>query len=480
MLFNSYGFLFVFLPIVLAVFLLLRQWNVAQVVWLAVASLFFYGWWRLEVLPILIGSVLFNYAAGRIIIARRERARLAVIVAVAGDIVLLGYYKYAGFLFSNACIALHADCHPLSIVLPIGISFFTFTQIAYVVDAYAGKVVDTSFPRYLLFVTYFPHLIAGPILHHASMMPQFRALDQVKLDAHRFSIGLTILVIGLFKKVCIADSMAPFASPVFDAAIPAYSTADAWIAAVAYTLQIYFDFSGYCDMALGMSFLFGIKLPINFDSPYRSLDIIEFWRRWHMTLSRFLRDYLYIPLGGNRHGSTRRYANLMATMLLGGLWHGAAWTFVIWGGLHGLFLIVNHAWRATQARLGLPPLPMPVAWSVTLLAVVIAWVFFRAPTLDSAIAMLRVMAGFGDTGVQSTLANANAAVILGLGAMIVLFMPNTQQLMQHEPYYLGSPHDPAQIMTWRPKLEWALAVTAMATCSVIFISRQSVFLYFQF
>jgi D-alanyl-lipoteichoic acid acyltransferase DltB (MBOAT superfamily) len=260
-----------------------------------------------------------------------------------------------------------------TIVLPIGISFYTFTQIAYVVDTLQGKVTERSVLSYLLFVTYFPHLVAGPVLHHAEMMPQFRVRENLAPRAENLARGLTFLVAGLFKKVVLADGCAPIANAAFAGASAGLTPGDAWLGAIAYSLQIYFDFSGYSDMAVGISLLFNIDLPVNFHSPYRARSVVDFWRRWHMTLSRFLRDYLYIPLGGNRKGPLRRHANLLATMLLGGLWHGANWTFVVWGGLHGLYLVVNHLWRQHFGRQG-PPVPAVSAlyWLLTLLAVVVA------------------------------------------------------------------------------------------------------------
>src|SRR5262249_37293646 len=277
--------------------------------------------------------------------------------------------------------------HALEVTLPLGISFFTFTQVAYLADVAYGHAYERNFAKYVLFVTYFPHLIAGPIMHHREMMPQFDTA-MPRLSSDRLAIGLTVFSIGLFKKVVIADFLATIADPVFAAAAKgAVSGADAWGGTLAYSLQIYFDFSGYCDMAIGMSYLFGIVLPFNFDAPYKAQSIAEFWHRWHITLSRFLRDYLYIPLGGNRHGEARRNWNLAVTMLIGGLWHGAGWTFVIWGGLHGLFLIVNHSWLKLTARV--PMLARAsetivyyaLSLALTQLCVALAWVFFRAESL---------------------------------------------------------------------------------------------------
>jgi alginate O-acetyltransferase complex protein AlgI len=479
MLFNSYAFIFLFLPVILGGFRLLWRWNVVAVVWLIAASLFFYAWWRLWALPILLGSALFNYGAGYLLLRRSNRSQKKIILAAAitGDLTVLAYFKYAGFLAANACGVLSVFCAKVEVLLPIGISFFTFTQIAYLVDIHRGKVKASEFAPYLLFVTYFPHLIAGPILHHSEMIPQFRALGRERISAENIAVGLSVFIVGLFKKVCLADSVAVLVPPVFDAAGGDFSRADAWVAAIAYTVQIYFDFSGYTDMALGMSYLFGIRLPINFNSPYQALSIIDFWRRWHMTLSAFLRDYLYIPLGGNRHGTGRRYANLMATMLLGGLWHGSAWTFVIWGGLHGLYLVVNHAWRHPQRRARLPELPHAVAWGLTMLAVVVAWVFFRAPNLGVARRILGRMFGSSAGGAELHLASAEAVSLLAILTLVAALCPNLQQFISQQ-YCLHKPEGGA--LGWTPSVPWAGVVALLAIVSVIFISRQSVFLYFQF
>ncbi len=292
----------------------------------------------------------------RILRARQvgnSSTRALLFVAVAANLAALAYFKYADFFLRTAVNLTGADIPLLGVVLPLGISFFTFTQIAYLVDVHAGKVIERNPIHYGLFVTYFPHLIAGPVLHHAEMMPQFRLAEIYRPYLRNFAIGLTFLCLGLAKKVLVADSVAPLANAVFGLGPEVELAASAaWLGVIAYTLQIYFDFSGYSDMAVGLSLLFGVRLPYNFNSPYQAWNITEFWRRWHMTLSRFLRDYLYVPLGGNRLGRTRRYVNLMVTMLLGGLWHGASWTFVVWGGLHGAYLVVNHAWQWLKEKSG--------------------------------------------------------------------------------------------------------------------------------
>src|ERR1700733_6779092 len=384
MLFNSYPFIFLFLPIALiGYFALGRFSNLAPVIWLSLASLAFYAVSNWQFVALLLASIAFNYFIGWLLITVRLRSglRFAVLtIGVAGDLVVLGYFKYAGFLAANLN-AMFSTGLSVNVLLPVGISFYTFTQIAFLVDAYRGKVARYALPHYALFVTYFPHLIAGPILHHKDMIPQFERAESKRPDPHLILCGLIIFAIGLFKKTCLADGIQPLVAPAFGANYPSFD--QAWIGALAYTFQLYFDFSGYSDMAIGISLMFGIFLPLNFNSPYKATSIIDFWRRWHMTLSQFLRDYLYIPLGGNRHGRVLRYVNLGITMVLGGLWHGAAWTFVIWGALHGVYLCGIHAWT----HFGPKPSPRFARLAdiagviLTFSAVVIAWVFFRAPDM---------------------------------------------------------------------------------------------------
>src|SRR5882762_880414 len=394
MLFNSYPFIFLFLPIALAgYFWLGRSGNLAPVWWLALASLVFYSVSNWQFVGLLLASVAFNYFIGWLLIAKQLRATTRFVVlttGVAGDLVVLGYFKYAGFVAANLN-AMFSTGFVVNILLPVGISFYTFTQIAFLVDAWRGNVARYGLPHYALFVTYFPHLIAGPILHHKDMIPQFESERTKRPDPHLILCGLIIFAIGLFKKTCLADGIQPLVASAFGANTPSFD--QAWIGVLAYTFQLYFDFSGYSDMAIGISLMFGIFLPLNFNSPYKATSIIDFWRRWHMTLSQFLRDYLYIPLGGNRHGPLLRYVNLAITMLLGGLWHGAAWTFVVWGALHGAYLCINHAWNHYGPKT--PPRFAPLAnlagLVLTFLAVVVAWVFFRAENIEWAIYVLAKM-----------------------------------------------------------------------------------------
>jgi alginate O-acetyltransferase complex protein AlgI len=513
-LFNSHAFIFGFLPVTLLVFFLLgrrhRAWAGA---WLTAASLFFYGWWNPVYVGLLLASILLNYSAGLAIVRASSaiRARRLLVAAVAANLLLLGYYKYAGFFISNAAVLFGTGWSFEALALPLGISFFTFTQIAFLVDAFKGKTREYNLVHYGLFVTYFPHLIAGPILHHGEMMPQFADRDVYRPQYDCLAAGLTLFTLGLAKKVLIADGVAPFVAPVFDApaAGVTLTALEAWCGALAYTFQLYFDFSGYSDMAIGLSLMFGIRLPANFHSPYKAASIIDFWRRWHMTLSRFLRDYLYVPLGGNRKGAARRQLNLLVTMLLGGLWHGAGWTFVVWGGLHGFFLMVNHGWRLGWKRIGIPAVPAWLAHAagvlLTFVAVVIGWVFFRASDLPSALAILKAMCGVNGVVLPDAWAlrlGATADLLraagVGFGALpalprtgvinwiwilllVVWIAPNTHQIMiTARPVIAGLPEQVRVRWRWRPGIGAALGTAAVLLAVIFNLGRHSEFLYFQF
>ncbi|MFA5912393.1 MAG: MBOAT family protein [Burkholderiales bacterium] len=491
MLFNSYAFLFAFLPATLLLYFAVgRRSALAAVGFLALASLFFYGWWNPRYLLLLCGSVGFNYLVGRRLARSPQRARgdgAVLWLGIACNLALLGAFKYAAFFAVNANALAGLALPVPHIVLPLGISFFTFTQIAYLVDAYRKEVREYRFAHYGLFVTFFPHLLAGPVLHHAEVMPQFARAGTFRFNPENFAVGLTIFAIGLFKKVVLADGIAEFATPVFDAAGRGATLTflAAWGGALCYTFQLYFDFSGYSDMAIGLARLFGIVFPANFNSPYKAASIIDFWRRWHMTLSRFLRDYLYIPLGGGRCHPLRRHANLMATMLLGGLWHGAGWTFVIWGGLHGLYLVLNHAWREVQQR-WLPghALPRAFAQLLTFLAVVVAWVFFRADSFSAARVVLEGMAGMHGIS-KADPYYFGMPQLKGLLAMFVIAwgLPNAQQLLhRYRPViatYAGELLAPDRL-SWRPSGAWALLTAVLLLAAVVNLTHVSEFLYYQF
>lgn len=397
MLFSSLPFILVFLPSVLigAIIMARLQRPIAMVTWLVVASMVFYAQWHTWDLAWLLCSVIGNYWLSGIL-ARHPR-RWILALGVAGNLLLLGYFKYTNFALQTLAALTQTSLPTFELVLPLAISFHTFQQIAYLVDVRRGNVHRPGLMHYGLFVLFFPQLIAGPIIHHTESFPQIEDPKKLRPSWNGFQNGLGWFIIGLQKKLILADGIAAYADAVFN--VPTAPTLiPAWIGALAYTLQLYFDFSGYSDMAIGLAQMFGVRLPDNFDSPYKAGSIIEFWRRWHITLSRWLREYLYIPLGGNRKGSVRRHVNLMLTMLLGGLWHGAGWTFVVWGGLHGFYLMVNHGWHAAMKQMGIVPTDAGPAYRyashlLTMVAIVVAWVFFRAPSFDKATQVLSAMAG---------------------------------------------------------------------------------------
>lgn len=500
MLFTSLEFIFAFLPVVFVGFFLLARiaGREAAAIWLAIASVFFYGYWSTTYIPLLLASIVFNYAIGYVIAKNKKsngiKPKIALYVGIISNLTLLCYYKYSNFFLSEIARSTGVHMPTLELVLPLGISFFTFTQIAFLVDAWKGKAREYNFWHYLLFVTWFPHLIAGPILHHGQMMPQFRDPEIYRARSRNIAIGVALFAVGLGKKLLLADPISAYADPVFHAASAgqAISFMIAWTGAMAYTLQIYFDFSGYSDMAVGLSMLFGIKLPINFNSPYKAQNIIEFWRRWHMTLSQFLRDYLYIPLGGNRNGEARRLINLMLTMLLGGLWHGANWTFVVWGALHGTYLCINHMFQKLPPVMrlsGVLPkaLTAPIGILLTFTVVVIAWVFFRADTIHSAHAIITAMAGLQGAVAWGDIFNTLSPVIflcyLLISLIIVWAFPNAYEVLD-----MLENHTKIQAIEGR-RVSSMLSVSAAIVCvtliSVSIFSTfganvSSPFLYFQF
>ena len=397
MLFNSYEFIFAFLPITFFIYFYLnsKRLTVASKGFLVFASLFFYSWWNIAYLPLILISMLFNYVVGNSLAKSSDENKKGLnksfskksilIFGIITNLALLVYFKYADFFIENLNIAISSNVNLLNLVLPLAISFFTFQQIAYLVDSYRGETKEYDFLNYALFVTFFPQLIAGPIVHHKEMMPQFASTWNMVKNYKNIALGLFIFSIGLFKKVVIADTFATWATAGFDNA-QTLNLIEAWATSLSYTFQLYFDFSGYTDMAIGIALLFNIKLPINFNSPYKATNIQDFWRRWHITLSRFLRDYVYIPLGGNKISSFRTYSNLLATFVIGGLWHGAGWTFVFWGFLHGMALIIHRVW----SNLGFKMWTW-LAWLITFNFVNIAWVFFRAKEWEDAIKVLSSM-----------------------------------------------------------------------------------------
>jgi alginate O-acetyltransferase complex protein AlgI len=511
MLFNSFSFILGFLPVTLLGFFILGRYSqVYALAWMLLASLFFYSWWDWRYLPLLLGSIVFHYIIGLILMRPGNNHKKHILyAAIAVDVGLLLYCKYLD-LFIVTWNGL-ADSHvPLmNIVLPLGISFFTFTQIAFLVDVYENKVKEISLLRYGLFVTYFPHLIAGPVLHHNEMMPQFARSSIFKFRPVWFSIGLAVFSIGLAKKVLLADNLADYTTSVFSGNFEG-GIIGAWIGVLAYSFQLYFDFSGYSDMAVGLSVMIGIRLPINFFSPYKSQNISDFWRRWHMTLSRFLRDYLYIRLGGNRFGKRRRYFNLITTMFLGGLWHGAGWNFALWGLLHGFYLCVHEFWRASVGRY-VPDMKIVRVFSVfvTFLAVAWAWVPFRSTDIATCFDVWSALLGlkgfvlpeiffaslpyvstiFDELGIQR-MTGGGAEFTFGflwvaVGAFVAFCFPNTCQLFSKyhpalvEPSFSRAVKDGISFSI-RLAPVYAVLLGVLFAISFLFVSRPAQFLYFQF
>lgn len=531
MLFNSYEFILAFLPVTLAVFLFLgsksRSWALG---WLILASLAFYAWWRPFNLAILLPSIVVNYALGRALLGLPNSRWRGVVLGlgIAFNIAVLGYFKYANFLVSATNDIVGTDFVLQQIILPLGLSFITFQKIAFLVDIAGGRIKSFTLRDYLLFVLFFPQLIAGPIVHYRESVPQFQDAT-CRFDATRFAVAITLFCFGLFKKVVLADGIAPYVDNVFGYAAAGGPAAlvQSWAAAVGFTLQIYFDFSGYSDMACGAALFFGIRLPTNFDSPLKSANIVDFWLRWHMTLTRFLTAYIYNPLAlaaarrraaagkpmlGARGSSLGAFASALAiptitTMLISGVWHGAGYTFIIWGALHAVYLIVAHAWRQYGPGKRFD-VPQPVGFALTFAAVSVAMVLFRAPDMDAAVAMLRGMVGLNGVGLPASLAGMlhmpqlgpmmslegevflgaflpDAAWIAGLLA-VALVCPNSLQVLQrYEPTLYPVKRAPKLLglgpaLFWQPSLVWFVVVAALAATAMWRLTGPSEFLYWQF
>ena len=498
MLFNSYIFIFLFLPTTLVGFYLIGgkgHYRLA-ISWLIIASLFFYGWWNPSYLGLILGSMLFNYAMGvALLYQKAKQAKALLTIGIVINLGMLGYFKYANFFLNNLNAMLGKNLITLeTIILPLAISFFTFQQIIFLLSAYKGETREYQFLQYALFVTFFPQLIAGPIVRHKEMFPQFARNSFYRFKTEHIAVGITIFAIGLFKKVVLADGIAIYSTPVFTAAdegMVNLTFFEAWGGALSYTLQLYFDFSAYSDMAIGLARMFGVSLPLNFNSPYKATSIIEFWRRWHITLSRFLRDYVYIPLGGSHNGETHRMINLMITMLLGGLWHGAGWTFVLWGGLHGIYLVINHMYRKILPMDGVSLIRNCFGWVITMLAVVVAWVPFRTESFEGAKRMLEAMAGMNGIVFKGMFSNQvignpyECIIWISTLIIIAIVFPNTQQWMSSrqiaiETYNRKKTSFLFLWMEWQPNKAWGLLVGFIFLLSILSLSRPSEFLYFQF
>ena len=478
MLFNSYEFIFFFLPITFFLFFVIAKYSKVKTAtfWLTAASFFFYGWWDYRYVPLLFGSICFNYLVGRRI-EDSERAKGWLIFGIVGNLLLLGIFKYTGFFLNTVNeIAGNKIIDVPQIVLPLGISFFTFTQSAYLVDLYRRETRNHSFLTYCEFVTIFPHLIAGPIISHKEMIPQFAAAKNYVVDYRNVATGICLFTMGLFKKVVIADKLSPWVADAF-ARADMLTFLEAWIGAVSYTFQLYFDFSGYSEMAIGLGLMFNLKMPMNFNSPYQATSMIDFWRRWHMTLGEWVRDYLYIPLGGNRSGEFRKMRNLFVSMLLIGLWHGAGWTFVFWGALHGVFLIINHQWR----NLGIS-LPKFVNWGLTFFSVVICWVFFRAENFHDGLAMLQAMIDVGNIAIPAKY-EASLGFLRDYGISFIHWEKNFSNqigflLLAATLLTLQNPQQ--WMKRFKPNCIWLAGVVGVFVYSIWKMNGYSDFLYFQF
>jgi len=514
MLFSTFQFILGFLPLVLAVFCLIpARWRSARKIWLALASLFFYGYWKVEYVPLLLLSIGFNFTIAEWLTRWRGRpaASRVLFVGVAANLVLLGYYKYTNFLVGAFGLVVRHDFTRFDIILPLAISFFTFTQIGYLVDVSRDPKLHYKFLDYSLFVVFFPHLIAGPIVRHWEVIPQF-AERELRANRTDLGVGLTLFLIGLVKKMLLADSAAVYANLIYGSAAHGahLDWFGAWFGTLAYALQIYFDFSGYSDMAIGLARMFSIKFPFNFDSPYRAVNIAEFWRRWHVTLTRFLREYVYFPLGGNRKGASRQVANVMVTFFLSGLWHGAGWTFVVWGLLHGAYLVIAHQWgRLRKRREWLFP-----HWSyrgacvlLTFIAVMVSWVYFRSPSFTVANDVLASM--FGSHGItlsdavtrpqrqpgvmlaamgvkfvadQTGVEHFSEAMRIVFGLLaLAWFFPNSQQLLRRYDPIFEQDIRPAR---WAMTLDWRWGMAFGLLCFFVvrshYTAAPSPFLYFNF
>lgn len=488
MIFNSYIFIFIFLPLTLLLFRITgkRFGYKSSVDVLCVASFFYYAWWYPPYLALLLVSILFNFNYAKII-SNSYRKKAQLFIGISVNLLFLGYFKYAGFLVSNIN-SIFDQSHDLGqILLPIGISFFTFQQIAYLCDITKEGKSNYGFREYVLFVTFFPQLIAGPIVHHKEMMPQFQKKDQ-NTDRN-FAIGVTLFIIGLSKKVILADNLAPHASQIFNNTGNEFNVFEAWIACFAYTFQLYFDFSGYSDMALGVAAMFGIFIPVNFLSPYKATSLIDFWRRWHITLSRFLKDYLYIPLGGNRKGRVREIANLLITMAIGGLWHGANWTFVVWGILHGIGLSINHL----LSKLVAIKIPKLLGGFVTFIFVSLCWVLFRAESFDAAMLMFRTM--FCTDRLILPIEMRNAVQLEQVShagefhktpiawiissALIAFFAPNSMQIINSNKFNSTYTY-PMTRFEWKPSKLWLVICILLFIGCLFNMSGLSEYLYYQF
>lgn len=545
MLFNSYSFIFIFLPITFLGMLLLGSRSPSgAVLWLGIASLFFYAFWNPIFVTLLLGSITFNYVVARWIQKRRsiqlqDKPNYVLILAITLNIALLGYFKYTNFFLSTIIEGAGGTFQPLDIIIPLGISFFTFTQIAFLIDVSRGFTSEHNFSRYLLFVSFFPYLVAGPVLHHKQMIPQFNDAKNFRFNQENVCAGISIFIIGLAKKILIADNFGEIANPFFDTHQTDHpiQLVEAWVGAISYTLQLYFDFSAYSDMAVGLSLIFNLRLPLNFNSPFKASSVIEFWQRWHMSLTKYIGEYLYTPISLKlmRQGLGRAYIlEVLYTLILPtlitffiiGLWHGANWTYVMFGVLHGLFLVINHLYRAFKKKVGWRKKPNRLnifcSTVLTYIVVVIAFVFFRADSLSSAYEICLGMFGFHGISLPATIAPLFSTIpnhvgffnlnfdgvfpsklftspnwyvfgLISIGQYIVWFLPNVHQIMLTQkivcedlgerpaikrPTSLGK----LNWLIWKPNPQWAIVLGILFFVIVLALAtnKPSTFLYYQF
>ncbi len=476
MVFSSYEFIFLFLPIVLIGYFCAHKSMMLQNIILVAGSLFFYAYFNPSYLLIILASIIVNYLLAYTISKFSEKkhgvSKLACVVAVLFNIGLLGYYKYYDFFVENINSVFSTDFNLKNIILPLGISFFTFQQLSFVISVYKKEEKVEDILTYSLFVSFFPQLVAGPIVSYSEMIPQFLDKSRRRFNIDNFSAGLYVFVLGVFKKIVIADTLNIFVNNGYtqDEII---SAAAGWVVSLSYTLQIYFDFSGYSDMAIGLGKMFNIDLPLNFNSPYKSASISEFWKRWHMTLGRALRNFVYIPLGGNRKGKLRTYLNYLVTFLLSGLWHGASWTFVLWGGLNGFCIVIEKIFGKILGKV-----PKVIKIALTFLVTNALWVLFRAESFEQAMEIYSAMLNFGNfnlsavsalaqdgiIGIPSAIAIAYVAVILAVLLSVVFFMKNVVERSKN----------------FKPTTANAILIAVIFVVSILFISRESVFIYFNF
>jgi len=504
MLFNSYEFIFLFMPVVFAgFFIIARKSHQGSIAWLSLASIFFYAYWSIYALPVIVASICVNYWLGLHLSNPGFRYRQPLLVfAITLNLFTLGYFKYANFFIANTNALRNAmgiePIGSLDVILPIGISFFTFTQIAFLVDSYQDKVKERSFLQYLLFVSFFPHLLAGPVLHHKQMMPQFSDPKTFSIDYEKIKLGIAIFTIGLAKKVIIADSLSGSVDAIFNSSTQNHllNFWVTWLGALSYTFQLYFDFSGYSDMAVGASLFFGIWLPFNFNSPFKATSIIDFWQRWHMTLTKYVGEYLYAPIALKfmRLGQGKTalieilYSLVIPTVLIFlilGLWHGANWTYVVFGGMHGLYIVINHLWRMVfplpnkknkkmQAYRGIKKI---AGWSLTFISVIIANVMFRADSISTACEIYKGMLGLNGFNLiavrDSFLGLRMLTIILTLSFLIILTMPSIPTMLS-----ISEKNTRTTLKLISPASGIILGIIFIV--SIMSLDNKSPFLYFQF